>query len=256
MASSKKILEAKNICKLHNNIPIINNISLTAYEHEVTTIIGPSGTGKSTFLRCLNLLNYPNSGELYLNNKKILLEAKHNELHPKNSKELLDLRQKVGFVFQNFNLWQHLTVLQNIIEAPTHVLKQKKDEAIHNAELLLDKVGLLNKRDAYPISLSGGEQQRIAIARTLAMKPLVMLLDEPTSALDPEKTREVTDVLNTLAKEGTTMIIVTHEMGFCKAISNKVIFLNNGKVEEEGNPSDVFDNPKSLRLQQFLNSVL
>ncbi|KAL0263886.1 UNVERIFIED_CONTAM: hypothetical protein PYX00_010860 [Menopon gallinae] len=248
----RTILEAKNIYKSYNNKPILNNVSLEAKEHDVISIIGSSGTGKSTFLRCLNLLNHPNDGELFLNNKKIpLIKGRDGLLKAKCNKELLELRRKVGFVFQNFNLWHHLTVIQNITESPIHSLNIPKKKAYEKAEELLVKVGLCSKAHNYPYELSGGEQQRIAIARALAMDPEVILLDEPTSALDPEKTSEVKEVISCLAKEKTT-ILVTHELNFCKAVANRVIFFNNGKIEEEGTAEDIFNNPKSERLKQFL----
>jgi len=254
MKNKPTILEARNICKSYNNKIILNNISLVAKENDVISIIGSSGAGKSTFLKCLNLLNSPSSGELYLNNEKInLIKGSDGLLKAKNQKELLHLRRKVGFVFQNFNLWQHLDVLSNITEAPIHTLKIPKKEAIAKAEELLIKVGLYDKRKNYPFELSGGEQQRIAIARTLAMNPEVILLDEPTSALDPEKTKEVKEVISSLAKEKTT-ILVTHEISFCKAVSNRVLFFNEGKIEEEGSPEEIFNNPKSERLKKFLSS--
>ncbi|KAL0265500.1 UNVERIFIED_CONTAM: hypothetical protein PYX00_010959 [Menopon gallinae] len=254
--NKRTILEAKNISICFNKKVIIKNVSLAAKEHDVISIIGSSGTGKSTFLRCLNLLNHPQSGELYLNNKNIpLVKGKDGLLKAKSKKELLELRRKVGFVFQNFNLWQHLTVIENITESPIYSLNIPKKQAYEKAEELLVKVGLCNKAYNYPHHLSGGEQQRVAIARALAMDPEVILLDEPTSALDPEKTNEVKEVISNLAKEKTT-ILVTHELHFCKAVSTRVIFFNQGIIEEEGSAEEVFNNPKSERLAQFLANSL
>lgn len=251
-----KVLEVKNISKSYQGRLILNDISLTCFEHDVISIIGGSGAGKSTFLRCMNLLTPPSAGEIFVNEEQIPLINRKGELQPKKHNDLLKLRQSIGFVFQSFNLWQHKTSLENIIEAPIHVLKKSKAEAIEQAEFLLNKVGLHNKKNNYPNELSGGEQQRVAIARTLALNPSIILLDEPTSSLDPEKTKEVTNVLKQLAEEGTSMIIVTHDIGVCKSISSRVVFLNNGVIEEEGKVESILYNPNSVRLQQFLNSVL
>lgn len=256
MNNNNIVLEAQNIFKSYNNKCVVNNVSLVAKKNDVISIIGPSGAGKSTFLRCLNLLDIPDSGQILLNNNPIsLVKGKASSLKVKNHKDLINLRRKVGFVFQNFNLWQHLTVIQNITESPIYSLKIPKNEAYQKAEEILVKVGIFNKSNNYPNELSGGEQQRVAIARTLAMDPEVILLDEPTSALDPERTEEVKEVISTLAKEKTT-ILVTHEVSFSKAVSNKIAFFNNGQIEEEGSVEEIFDNPKSARLQQFLKNSL
>lgn len=256
MDNKNIVLEVKNISKYYNHKCVLNNVSLVANKNDVISIIGPSGAGKSSFLRCLNLLDTPDSGEILLNNNPIsLVKSKNNSLRAKYPKELLHLRRKVGFVFQNFNLWQHLTVIENITESPIYSLKVPKKDAYAKAEDLLVKVGIFNKSNSYTNELSGGEQQRVAIARTLAMNPEVILLDEPTSALDPERTKEVKEVISNLAKEKTT-ILVTHEVSFCKAVSNRIIFFNNGKIEEEGYTEEIFNNPKSTRLQQFLKNSL
>ena len=217
--------------------------------------MGSSGSGKSTLLRCINLLENPNQGRILIGNEELMLKpARSGELQAADVKQLESLRARVGFVFQNFNLWPHKTILQNIIEGPTQVLKIKKAQAISDAEKLLDKVGLLDKKDAYPANLSGGQRQRVAIARALAMQPQVLLFDEPTSALDPELVNEVLAVMRELAEEGRTMLIVTHEMRFAREVSSKVVFLHQGVVEEIGTPEQVFDNPTSERVKDFMAS--
>jgi len=223
----------------------------------VISIIGSSGSGKSTFLRCINLLEKPNQGRIVVAGEELkLVPGKTGELHAADAKQLQRLRTKLAMVFQHFNLWAHMTVLQNIIEAPVHVMGIPKDQAIATARTYLAKVGLEGKEDAYPAHLSGGQQQRVAIARALAMEPEVMLFDEPTSALDPELVSEVLKVMKNLALEGRTMVVVTHEMGFAREVSKHLIFLHKGRIEEEGNPAQVLANPKSERLAQFLSGNL
>ncbi len=253
--SDALVLEVQDLHKSFGDLEILKGISLSLYKGEVISLLGSSGSGKSTFLRCLNLLETPDSGTITLNSEQLLLKKGPKGLVAQNPKQLQKYRSKVGMVFQSFNLWAHMTVLENIIEAPIHVLGITKKEAIANAEQLLDKVGLLHKKDAFPNSLSGGQQQRVAIARTLAMNPDVILFDEPTSALDPELVQEVLKVIQDLAKEGMTMIIVTHEMDFARNVSDNILFFHQGIIEESGAPEEIFNNPKSERFRQFINHL-
>lgn len=247
-------LDLQDIHKNYGSLEVLKGVSLTAYDGDVISILGSSGSGKSTLLRCINLLEKPSAGKIFIGKEELLLTPKKGELVAKNPKQLEKLRSEIGFVFQSFNLWPHKTILENITEAPIHVLGVSKAEAISEAERLLKKVGLLDKKDAYPDNLSGGQRQRIAIARALAMKPKVLLFDEPTSALDPELVNEVLAVMRELASEGRTMLIVTHEMRFAKEVSSKVVFLHQGRIEEIGTPEQVFDNPKSERVKEFMAS--
>lgn len=248
-------LELKDIHKNYGALEVLKGVSLTAHDGDVISILGSSGSGKSTLLRCINLLENPSQGQIILGNEPLaLVESKDGGLKAANRKQLDALRTKVGFVFQSFNLWPHKTILQNIIEGPTQVLKISKAEAIKEAEELLAKVGLADKKDAYPANLSGGQKQRVAIARALAMRPQVLLFDEPTSALDPELVNEVLAVMQELAEEGRTMLIVTHEMRFAREVSSTVVFLHQGQIEEIGTPEQVFDNPKSERVKEFMSS--
>ncbi|CAH0526439.1 ABC transporter ATP-binding protein [Vibrio hippocampi] len=249
-------LDIKNLHKTFGQNEVLKGISLEAHKGDVVSIIGSSGSGKSTFLRCINLLETPTSGEIWVNGE--LIQMKNNRLGeaiPANEKQVQRIRSRLAMVFQGFNLWSHLTVLQNVIEAPVHVLGVPKAQAIENAELLLKKVGLYERKDYYPGHLSGGQQQRAAIARALAVDPEVMLFDEPTSALDPELVGEVLGVMRDLAEEGRTMLVVTHEMAFARDVSNHVMFLHQGLVEEQGDPAQLFTNPESERLQQFISSI-
>jgi ABC-type histidine transport system ATPase subunit len=234
-------------------VEVLKGISLEAGRGDVIALIGASGSGKSTLLRCVNFLETPDSGE-------ITVGGEHIEVAPggrgaKDPRKLQRIRAKLGFVFQSFNLWSHMTVTENLIEAPIHVLGVPRAEAVARADALLARVGLPDRGDAYPIQLSGGQQQRVAIARALAMEPEVMLFDEPTSALDPELVGEVLGVIRSLAEEGRTMLLVTHEMGFCREVASRVVYLHEGLIEEEGPPSALFGAPKSERLQQFLARV-
>ncbi|MGM8897164.1 MULTISPECIES: ABC transporter ATP-binding protein [unclassified Psychrobacter] len=248
-------LELQDLHKSFGSLAVLKGVSLTAYDGDVISILGSSGSGKSTLLRCINLLEKPTQGHISIGNEELMLKpTKSGEMQAADNKQLDSLRARVGFVFQNFNLWPHKTILQNIIEGPTQVLKVKKEQAIIDAEKLLDKVGLLDKKDAYPANLSGGQRQRVAIARALAMQPRVLLFDEPTSALDPELVNEVLTVMRDLAEEGRTMLIVTHEMRFAREVSNKVVFLHQGVIEEIGTPEQVFDNPTSERVKEFMAS--
>ena len=250
-------LEIRNLKKSFGNLEVIKDLSLKANKGDVICIIGSSGSGKSTLLRCVNLLEIPDSGEVFLKGELIKMKKdKKGKLTPEDQKQVDRIRAKLSMVFQDFNLWSHMTVLQNVIEGPIHVQKIDKNLAKKNGYLLLEKVGIAEKADHYPSSLSGGQQQRAAIARALAMKPDVMLFDEPTSSLDPELVGEVLSVMQSLAKEGRTMIVVTHEMGFAKEVASKVIFLDQGCIEEEGSPNKLFNNPQSLRLKRFLSANL
>jgi ABC-type histidine transport system ATPase subunit len=250
-------LAVENIHKRYGSTEVLKGVSLAARPGEVISILGSSGSGKSTFLRCINLLEQPNHGTIWLDDQEIKLRpGKHGLLRVENQKALQQLRTKVSMVFQSFNLWSHLNALQNIIEAPLHVKKVPKAEAITKARANLAKVGLSSDVETkYPAQLSGGQQQRVAIARALTMDPEVMLFDEPTSALDPELVGEVLKVIQALATEGRTMIIVTHEINFARHVSNRVVFLSAGKIEEEGPPAEVLERPKSERLVQFLSGT-
>ncbi|PFG45861.1 amino acid ABC transporter ATP-binding protein (PAAT family) [Vibrio sp. ES.051] len=249
-------LDIKDLHKTFGQNEVLKGISLSAHKGDVISIIGSSGSGKSTFLRCINLLETPTAGEIWVNGE--LIQMKNNragESVPDNEKQVQRIRSRLAMVFQGFNLWSHLTVLENVIEAPIHVLGIAKAQAIENAEALLKKVGLYERKDYYPGHLSGGQQQRAAIARALAVDPEVMLFDEPTSALDPELVGEVLGVMRDLADEGRTMLVVTHEMAFARDVSNHVMFLHQGLVEEQGKPAKLFTEPDSERLQQFISSI-
>ena len=250
-------LQVENIHKSFGPNEVLKGVSLTAHAGDVISIIGSSGSGKSTFLRCINMLEKPHQGRINVAGEELALVAgPTGELVAKDPKQLQRLRTKLAMVFQHFNLWAHMTVLENIIEVPVHVLGVPKDEAVATARKYLAKVGLSGVEDRYPAHLSGGQQQRVAIARALAVEPEVMLFDEPTSALDPELVSEVLKVMKTLAQEGRTMVVVTHEMGFAREVANHLIFLHKGLVEEEGNPAQVLANPRSERLAQFLSGSL
>ncbi|OGP63148.1 MAG: histidine/lysine/arginine/ornithine ABC transporter ATP-binding protein [Deltaproteobacteria bacterium RBG_13_49_15] len=249
-------VELRDIWKRFGANEVLKGVSLKAYNHDVISIIGSSGSGKSTLLRCINLLEVPDKGSIYINREPIqMIHAKDGRRIPSERSQVIRLRTRVSMVFQNFNLWSHMTVLQNLTEAPIRVQKRPRNEAIEYAEYLLHKVGIAEKRDDYPAKLSGGQQQRVAIARALAVMPQVLLLDEITSALDPELVGEVLNVIRDLAKEGRTMMIVTHEMKFAKEVSSHVIFLNEGVIHEEGTPQKIFESPVTERLRTFLSSV-
>ncbi len=249
----QQALTVRNLHKRFGNVEVLKGISLTANEGDVVSILGSSGSGKSTLLRCINLLEVPDSGEVTVGDETIRMQqARDGKSRPADQAQVERIRSRLGMVFQSFNLWSHKTILENIIEAPVHVQKRPRRECIEEAEALLAKVGIAEKRDHYPSHLSGGQQQRAAIARALAMRPKVMLFDEPTSALDPELVGEVLRVMRGLAEEGRTMLVVTHEMGFARDVSSRVIFLHKGLVEEDGRPQDVFVNAKSERFNQFI----
>lgn len=246
MENKQTMIEVQNLCKSFHKLEVLKDISTTFYKNEVVSIIGPSGGGKSTFLRCLNLLEKPTSGSILFDGVDITGKKVDLPLH----------RQKMGMVFQHFNLFPHLSIMDNITLAPIKLLKKSKEEARENAMKLLARVGLPDKADAFPGQLSGGQKQRIAIARSLAMNPDVMLFDEPTSALDPEMVGEVLDLMKELAEDGMTMVVVTHEMGFAKEVANRVLFMDEGIILEQGSPAEIFTAPKSPRLKDFLSKVL
>ncbi|NGX96461.1 MAG: amino acid ABC transporter ATP-binding protein [Candidatus Afipia apatlaquensis] len=240
------MITVKNLYKSFGKLEVLKDVSCEVSRGEVVTVIGPSGSGKSTMLRCINLLEKPTAGDIFIEGTKI------NE----KGVNINFVRQRMGMVFQHFNLFPHLSVLDNITLAPRKLKNLSKGEAEIEAKKLLDKVGLMDKIDAYPVQLSGGQKQRIAIARALAMKPDIMLFDEPTSALDPEMVKEVLNVIKGLANEGMTMIVVTHEMGFAREVSDRMMFMDDGRIVEEGTPKDIFDNPQNERTKSFLSKVL
>ncbi len=246
-------LEIRDLHKQFGSLKVLKGISLEARQHNVVSILGSSGSGKSTLLRCVNLLETPTSGDVLVRGELIKMKPRKNgEPVPQDMRQVERIRSKLGMVFQQFNLWSHMTVLQNVVEAPLSVLKLPKAEAVERAEMTLQQVGMLDKKNDYPAHLSGGQQQRAAIARALAMEPELMLFDEPTSALDPELVGEVLKVIRSLAEEGRTMLVVTHEMTFAREVSDRVLFLHQGMTEEDGKPEEVFGNPKSERFRQFL----
>jgi ABC-type histidine transport system ATPase subunit len=254
MGEGTAALVVEDLHKRFGDLEVLKGISLSANDGDVIAMIGSSGSGKSTFLRCINLLETPDSGRIYVAGELIKMRpARGGHAIPADNKQVDRIRSELGMVFQSFNLWSHMTVLENVVEAPIHVLKVPRAEAIARAEALLAKVGIADKRKHYPNHLSGGQQQRAAIARALAMEPKVMLFDEPTSALDPELVGEVLRVMRQLAEEGRTMIVVTHEMSFARDVASEVIFLHQGRIEEQGPPAEVFGNAKSERCRQFLS---
>ncbi|MDO9416258.1 ABC transporter ATP-binding protein [Pararhizobium sp.] len=256
MTDAAQAIAVSDLHKRFGPLEVLKGISLTAKEGDVIAIIGGSGSGKSTLLRCINMLELPSAGSIAVHGETIAMKKDgHGGLMPSDRKQVQRIRSRLGMVFQSFNLWQHMTILENVIEAPVHVLGVPKAQAIDTAEALLRRVGLFEKRDAYPAFLSGGQQQRAAIARALAIQPLVMLFDEPTSALDPELVGEVLSVIGDLAKEKRTMILVTHEMKFAREVANHIIFLHGGLVEEQGPPDAIFGAPKSERLKKFISSI-
>jgi octopine/nopaline transport system ATP-binding protein len=255
--ASRPALSVRDLHKQFAGLEVLKGISLDAFEGDVISILGASGSGKSTLLRCINLLEVPEQGDVVVDGETIGMRAlSDGRREPVDRAQVDRMRTQLGMVFQSFNLWSHMTVIENVIEAPVHVQRRPRADALREAEALLDKVGIADKRDAYPAHLSGGQQQRAAIARALAMHPRVLLFDEPTSALDPELVGEVLRVMVALAAEGRTMLVVTHEMGFAREVSNRVIFLNQGVIEEQGKPAELFGAPRSDRLRQFLSSHL
>lgn len=239
------MIDIKNLQKAFGRVQVLNGIDVKIAEKEVVVIIGPSGSGKSTLLRCINYLEVPTGGDIVVDGIPLNNESNINKV-----------REEVGMVFQRFNLFPHMTVLENIALAPMKVRGQSRDAAVAAAKELLSKVGLADKSQAYPPQLSGGQQQRVAIARALAMKPKIMLFDEPTSALDPEMVKEVLEVMKNLAKEGMTMVVVTHEMGFAREVGDRVLFVDEGRIIEQGTPTDIFENPTEERTKAFLSKIL
>ena len=249
MPEKVPVLQVDGISKSFDGVEVVSNVSLKIHSGETISILGPSGSGKSTLLRCINWLEKPDRGDVYLAGKRV---GRKEDGQLMSDSELASIRAQMGMVFQNFNLWPHFTVLQNVMECPVHVLGMSKDDAVLRAEQLLEKVGLKAKRDAYPYSLSGGQKQRVAIARALAMSPTVMLFDEPTSALDPELVGEVLSVMRDLAAEGMTMVVVTHEMSFARDVCQEVVFMDDGQVVEQSTPDKFFSNPQTDRAKRFL----
>jgi octopine/nopaline transport system ATP-binding protein len=250
--SRPEAIRIEGLRKSFGTLEVLKGVSLRACEGDVIAIIGGSGSGKSTMLRCINFLETPSAGQIVIGGEQVRMRADGS---PADRRQIEHLRQRLGMVFQQFNLWSHKTVLENLIEVPVHVLKVPRAEAVARAQKVLERVGLAAKAAVYPAFLSGGQQQRVAIARALCVEPKAMLFDEPTSALDPELVGEVLQVIRGLADEGRTMILVTHEMKFAREVASHVIYLYNGQVEEEGPPSELFGAPKSDRLKQFLKSV-
>lgn len=255
MGDATTALVVEDLHKRFGELEVLKGVSLTAHVGDVIAMIGSSGSGKSTFLRCINLLETPDSGRVTVGGELIRMRPTTNgHAVPEDRRQVDRIRAQLGMVFQSFNLWSHMTVMQNVMEAPVHVLKLAKAEAQARAQALLEKVGIGDKGHYYPAHLSGGQQQRAAIARALAVDPDVLLFDEPTSALDPELVGEVLRVMRRLADEGRTMVVVTHEMGFAREVSSEVIFLHEGRVEERGPPREIFEGQKSERFRQFLTT--
>lgn len=254
--SAPAALKVKDLHKSFGSHEVIKGVSLEAQKGEVIAILGASGSGKSTFLRCINLLETPNSGKVWLAGEEIrMTQNRRGEIVPQDLRQVEAMRARLAMVFQGFNLWSHMTVMENVMEGPLYVQATPKAQAREKAEALLAKVGLSDRADYYPAHLSGGQQQRVAIARALAMDPDVMLFDEPTSALDPELVGEVLGVMRDLAEEGRTMLVVTHEMGFARDVSTRTVFLHQGEVCEEGPPAEIFYNPQTPEFQAFLSRM-
>jgi polar amino acid transport system ATP-binding protein len=250
-SSPDVVLQMNGISKTFGTNLVLRDVSLQVSKGEIVCLLGPSGSGKSTLLRCANWLEVPDAGHVILSGRRV--GVREGGSVAMSDRELAAIRSRVGMVFQHFALWPHLTVLQNVMEAPLHVLKRPKDEVRREAEELLDRVGLADKRDAYPSSLSGGQKQRVGIARALAIKPDILLLDEPTSALDPMLVGEVLGVMRALAEQGATMIIVTHEMAFARQVASRVVFMDEGQIVESGEPAQFFSAPTTPRARQFLS---
>jgi ABC-type histidine transport system ATPase subunit len=255
MQSAAPVVEIENLHKSYGPLEVLKGVSLTAREGEVVALIGSSGSGKSTLLRCINMLEVPEKGSVKIAGEEIRIAGKPPHRQPSDEAQIRRIRSALGMVFQQFNLWSHMSVLGNVMEAPLRVQKRNAAEVEAEALEMLAKVGIRDKAKSYPSQLSGGQQQRAAIARALCINPKVMLFDEPTSALDPELEVEVIRVIRLLAEEGRTMILVTHDMDLARTIAHKVVFLHLGKIEEEGTPSEVFGSPRSARLQQFLRAA-
>lgn len=256
MSEPLEAIRVQDLHKTFGQLEVLKGISLTAHQGDVIAIIGGSGSGKSTFLRCLNLLEQPSSGSITIHGETVQMRPdRHGRQVIADRKQVQRMRARLAMVFQSFNLWQHMTVLQNVTEAPVHVLGVPKDEALARAETILRRVGLYEKRDVYPSYMSGGQQQRAAIARALAVEPLAMLFDEPTSALDPELVGEVLALIGDLAREKRTMILVTHEMKFARKVASHIVYLRAGVIDEQGSPEQIFGEPQSEHLKRFIQSV-
>ena len=250
-------LIVEDIHKRFGDLEVLKGLSVAAQKGDVISVLGASGSGKSTFLRCINLLEIPDRGRITVGEETVKMHANRRGLNvPSDTRQVERIRTRLAMVFQQFNLWSHMTIMENVVEAPIHVLKVPRREALERGETYLRKAGIADKADAYPAHLSGGQQQRAAIARALAMEPAVLLFDEPTSALDPELVGEVLQVMRALAEEGRTMIVVTHEMGFAREVSSRVLFLHEGLIEEDGPPDQVFANPRSERFRQFIAAMV
>jgi octopine/nopaline transport system ATP-binding protein len=248
-------VSVRDLRKSFGSLEVLKGVSIEAKDGDVISILGASGSGKSTMLRCINMLEVPDSGEVTIGGETIgLRKGRHGRMEPADRSQVDRIRSRVGMVFQSFNLWSHMTILENVIEAPVHVQKRPRAECVSEAEALLAKVGIADKRNHYPSHLSGGQQQRAAIARALAQRPQVMLFDEPTSALDPELVGEVLRVMRSLAEEGRTMLVVTHEMAFARDVSSRTVFLHKGVIEEDGPSAEVFRAPRSERFRQFIST--
>ena len=256
MTDNIAALVVEDLHKSFGSIEVLKGVGTIAHQGDVISMVGASGSGKSTFLRCINLLEMPNAGTVTVHGEVIkMTKDGDGSTKPADMRQVERIRSRLAMVFQGFNLWSHMTVMENVIEAPIHVLKLSRAEAVERAEKILHRVGMYERRDYYPAHISGGQQQRAAIARALAMDPEVMLFDEPTSALDPELVGEVLKVIRSLAEEGRTMIVVTHEMSFARNVSSHVIFLHQGLIEEEGDPKEIFARPSSERFKQFLSNT-
>lgn len=250
------VIEIRDLHKCYGDLEVIKGVDISAQAGDVVSLIGSSGSGKSTILRCANLLEDSQQGDILFQGEAVKWRGEHLNRHPADKEQVIRMRTNLSMVFQQFNLWSHMSILQNVMEAPVTVLGHDKEEAEASARAYLDKVGIGDKCDAWPAQLSGGQQQRAAIARALAMEPQALLFDEPTSALDPELEQEVVKVIKDLANEGRTMLLVTHDMRLAADVSDHVIFLHLGKIEEQGPPAELFGNPKSERLKQFLSATL
>ncbi len=255
LSDTTPVLEIRDLHKAYGNLEVIKGVDITAHRGDVVSLIGSSGSGKSTILRCANLLEDSQQGEILFKGEPVTWKGSGHGRHPGDPKQVLRIRTNLSMVFQQFNLWSHMTILQNVMEAPLTVLGRDRDEVEAAAHKYLEKVGISDKHDVYPAQLSGGQQQRAAIARALCMEPQALLFDEPTSALDPEREQEVVRVIKALAEEGRTMLIVTHDMKMAHDVSNHVVFLHQGKIEEQGDPATLFGAPKTERLQGFLSAT-
>ncbi len=253
MQTTTPAVSIRNLRKSFGSLEVLKGVNLDAAEGDVISILGSSGSGKSTMLRCINFLELPSSGSVNIHGEELLMKPGKQGMIAADMRQINRIRTEVAMVFQSFNLWSHMTILENIMEAPVYLQKRTKAEAKDEALALLERVGIADKRDNYPSHLSGGQQQRAAIARALAMKPRLLLFDEPTSALDPELVGEVLKVMRSLAEAGHTMLVVTHEMGFARDVSNRVVFLHQGSIEEDGPSHEVFDNPRSERFKKFIS---